>query len=286
MNGMEYFLRFENWSVGWLLFFIFLWISHVFALKSSRRHKLYFALGLFFLYLVFGSPLAHLSGYGLHSTAMIRQMLVVMVAPILILNGVPKTIFSGSMGNGFWNNGNSKIFVVVAWSLGSLAMWGGHFLGAMVMSAKTGLAICGISAPVEGWFSLVPENLILAVLLLMGVLFAMPVFNPDRSHRIGALKSIAYLFTSCVSCSILGLYVTFTAVSNATLNITTLRNRFSLSAIADQELAGMLMWVPGCFLYVFLCMAILMRWYDEKDGQRTRQQPLILETKKIEQIHS
>ncbi|WP_198439814.1 cytochrome c oxidase assembly protein [Pareuzebyella sediminis] len=285
MSGMEYFLRFENWSAGWLLFFVFLWISHVVVLKSSRVHKVCFASGLFILYLVFGSPLALLSEYGLHSTAMVKQMLIVMVAPILILNGVPKNIFAGSMRNDFWNSGNSKKLVMVAWFLGALAMWGGHFFGAIVMSAKTGLAICGISAPIEGWFSAVPENLILAVLLLMGVLFALPVFNPNRSHRIGALQSVAYLFTSCVSCSILGLYVTFSAVSNATLNTTTLRNPFSLSSIADQELAGMLMWVPGCFLYVFLCMAILMRWYDEKEGQ-LKPQPLIMKTKKIEQIHT
>lgn len=36
-----------------------------------------------------------------------------------------------------------------------------------------------------------------------------------------------------------------------------------MSVRTDQEIAGMLMWVPGCIFYVLLSMGILLRWYND-----------------------
>ncbi|MBT7243021.1 MAG: hypothetical protein HN879_06310, partial [Flavobacteriaceae bacterium] len=41
------------------------------------------------------------------------------------------------------------------------------------------------------------------------------------------------------------------------------RNPLPMSVRSDQEIAGLMMWVPSCILYVISSVEILFHWYDD-----------------------
>ena len=223
------------------------------------------------LYVSFGSPIALLREYGLHSLTMLQHIVLLMIAPILLLKSIPPNLFSEKVKR-HWLFQPQKYYLAF-WLLSAVMMWGGHFLSAGILSAETGTAICGITASKDSWVTTLPEPLILSLLLITGLLFALPVFNPIKKLRLSPLKSVIYLFTACISCSLLGLYVAFSA-STDSLNspavvFTTLKSPVQLSLKTDQELAGMLMWVPGCMLYVLASVSILLNWYEENPIEKS-----------------
>ncbi len=267
MKDMNYFLMFENWSLSWLIGLVGLGVIYSFLWKTRPWQKglFYFALGL--LYIVFGSPVSHLTELGLHSVTMFQHMLVLMVVPILLLKSLPPEIFAKSGPDWVKTIGRSPYLIPLTWSVGALAMWSGHFLTAGILSSKMGVAICGVAVAQGSWISAIPINLILFVQLFAGLFFALPVFYPNASKRLAPLKSVVYLFTACVSCAILGLYIAFTASSAAVVEAVPLfsifQNPFPVTLQTDQEIAGLLMWVPGCIIYVVSSMNILLNWYED-----------------------
>jgi putative membrane protein len=92
-------------------------------------------------------------------------------------------------------------------------------------------------------------NAQLASFLIGGVIFWWPILGPLQDRHLPALAAVAYLFTACVSCSLMGAFLTFGPVL------------YAHHAKSDQELAGMLMWVPGCFVYLSAILTTVLRWY-------------------------
>jgi len=82
--------------------------------------------------------------------------------------------------------------------------------------------------------------------LLAGAVFWWPILGPRYARLLSPLGTVAYLFSACLSCTLLGAYLTFTARSDP-----------------DRQLAGLLMWVPGCFVYLSAILLTVKRWYSE-----------------------
>ena len=83
------------------------------------------------------------------------------------------------------------------------------------------------------------------IFLITGTIFWWPILGPP-ARRISPLAAVCYLFSACLSCTVMGAYLTFTAAGNP-----------------DQQLAGLLMWVPGCFIYLSAILVTVKRWYSE-----------------------
>ena len=106
-------------------------------------------------------------------------------------------------------------------------------------------------------------------LLIAGIIFTWPIVNPQRNFRIYPPLGIVYLFTACIACSLLGLLITFApsgvythdAVSNASGSINT---------ETDQQTAGLIMWVPCCFIYLFGVLYLLFNWLKVPDNIKTQ----------------
>jgi putative membrane protein len=92
-------------------------------------------------------------------------------------------------------------------------------------------------------------------LLLAGMIFSWPLFGPVKSDHIHPIYGIVYLFTACISCSLLGLIITFAPL-----------NTYGHYVQADQQAAGLIMWVPCCFVYLGGCLYLLMQWFAERAG--------------------
>jgi putative membrane protein len=101
--------------------------------------------------------------------------------------------------------------------------------------------------------------------LVTGVIFWWPILSPLQNRRLPALAAISYLFSACLCCSLLGAFLTFGPVGLYPAYLNPLvPNPFGLDPKSDQQLGGLLMWVPGCFVYLSAILATVMRWYAQE----------------------
>jgi cytochrome c oxidase assembly factor CtaG len=208
-------------------------------LSWPRRASLATATLLFVLALA--SPIATLADGYLFSAHMLQHLLLVLAVPPLVL------LATGERALGARRRG---LPTVVAWGLGVGAMWLWH--------APT---LCNAAAT-----SPLVHRVQEGSLLLMGAAFWRPVLG----GRIAPLISVVYLFGACVACTILGIAVTLSPVQVCSVYarpsdllgiLPTLRGDWGLSAERDQQLGGLLMWVPACVVYLVAILAALRRFY-------------------------
>jgi cytochrome c oxidase assembly factor CtaG len=118
--------------------------------------------------------------------------------------------------------------------------------------------------------------------LVTGVIFWWPVLTPVEGHRMAPLGAICYLFGACLSCSLLGAALTFArpGLYPSYLNpddrlgiLPLLRDQWGLDPRNDQQLGGLLMWIPGCFVYLTAILTTVAHWYgaeyEEAQASRT-----------------
>ena len=86
-----------------------------------------------------------------------------------------------------------------------------------------------------------------------------------------APAGIVYLFTACTACSVLGIILTFAPVSICPVYqhpvdrlgmLSTIRGNWGLTSDRDQQIGGLLMWVPMCAIYVTAILAQIARWHS------------------------
>ena len=110
--------------------------------------------------------------------------------------------------------------------------------------------------------------------LISGAIFWWPILGPLRDRHLPALGAVAYLFSACVCCSLLGAFLTFgpsglyaayltIRASHAVLTIWS-----SILRAISNGMGGMLMWVPGCFVYLAGILATVLRWYGRDEIER------------------
>ena len=85
-----------------------------------------------------------------------------------------------------------------------------------------------------------------------------------------ALAGVSYLFSACVCCSLLGAFLTFGPVGLYPAYLNPPARFWGLDPKSDQQLGGMLMWVPGCFVYLSGILSTVLRWYGSGAHRMTR----------------
>jgi putative membrane protein len=138
----------------------------------------------------------------------------------------------------------------------------------------------GSFAAMNNQFSVLPA-LHAGSMLLAGMLFSWPLFGPFKNYHIHPLAGIVYLFTACVSCSLLGLLITFAPLNtfhyyshlSAVMKMSG-TNPWGLSLKSDQQAAGLIMWVPCCFVYLAGCIYLLQQWFASNDNAKANIQKL------------
>jgi cytochrome c oxidase assembly factor CtaG len=100
------------------------------------------------------------------------------------------------------------------------------------------------------------------------MLFCWPLAGPVPRYHIHPLQGVLYLFTACITCSLLGLLITFAPLGTYhhyldmdAMMHSTGSGPWGLSRAADQQAAGLIMWVPCCFIYLAGCLLLLQRWF-------------------------
>lgn len=111
-------------------------------------------------------------------------------------------------------------------------------------------------------------------LIVAGIVFSAPIIHPNKDYRIDPLSGVVYLFTACIGCSLLGLLITF-APAGTYHHFLSMNDQYGLNRIilndwgitqsADQQAAGLIMWVPCCLIYVTGAMYLLVHWFKQKE---------------------
>jgi putative membrane protein len=91
-------------------------------------------------------------------------------------------------------------------------------------------------------------------LLGAGVLFWLVVVEPGVQVRFGSVPTAGYLFASAMQCGVLGALLTL----SGTLWYPVAPSAAS-DPLVDQQLAGVLMWVPASLVYLVATLLVLAR---------------------------
>jgi putative membrane protein len=213
--------------------------------------------GTIIFFLTLASPIDALADGYLFSAHMLQHLLLLLIIPPLILLSLPFAPVPNHFQNGRWQWLNSILRrPLILWVLGVGGMWIWH-----------APALCN-AAVTNVWI----HRLQYVSLLLMGFAFWWPIIGPWTKQWLPPLAGMIYLFSACVGCTILGIIITFSPVEvcSAYLHpadrlgiLPLIQNQWGLTPAKDQQLGGLLMWVPACLIYFCGIFGLFARWHGE-----------------------
>jgi putative membrane protein len=98
---------------------------------------------------------------------------------------------------------------------------------------------------------------------LTAVLFWSALYGVSQS-AVGYGAATLYVFGTAVHCSALGALLTFSTVLWYPAYARTAA-RWGLTALQDQQLGGVIMWVPSGVIFIFIGLALFAKWIAESD---------------------
>jgi putative membrane protein len=220
---------------------------------SSGLRAMAFWSGLVTLALALFSPLDRWSAELFSAHMVQHEVLMLIAAPLLVL-GRPLPLFlwafpqapRSSIAAWFQRPRLKTTWRVLhaagaAWVLHALALWVWH---------------------IPPLFDAVLENRFIhdlqhVTFIGTALLFWSALFSERRSAQRGA--GIVYLFTTTIHTSILGALITFASHPWYSSYLNT-PAAWGLTALEDQQLGGLIMWVPGSLVYVGVALYLLARW--------------------------
>lgn len=230
---------------------------------ALHRRAWFFVAGVLLFLLTLVSPVAVLADGYLFSAHMLQHLLLLLVIPALILLGLPgKDRKRPPQNKGAAWLARMLTFPAVTWLAGVGAMWLWH--------APTLCDAAGSSSSVRAIQTV--------TLLAMGGLFWWPILNTQPARRLPPIGGAAYLFTACLGCTLLGIIITFSPVAVCSVYVhpadrlgilPLIRNGWGLTPALDQQVGGLMMWVPACLIYLSGILALLGKWYSDPQTQRT-----------------
>lgn len=219
---------------------------------GRRGWPLYFIAALLVFLLAFISPLNALANGYVFSAHMVQHILLVLIVPALLLLSLPRSVSVHSLFT----------HPLIGWGAGVGAMWLWH-----APKLCNAAATSGIVSAIQT-----------TSLLVMGSLFWWQVLAPRHEQRLSPPAAIVYLFTACTACSVLGIILTFAPISICPVYqhpvdrlgiLNTIRGNWGLTSDRDQQIGGLLMWVPMCAIYAAAILAQMARWHSSPQPERS-----------------
>jgi cytochrome c oxidase assembly factor CtaG len=210
----------------------------------------WFLAGIAVLVFTLLSPLNTLADGYLFCAHMAQHILLLLIVPALLLLGLPRPALTKTplpiLGN-----------PLAGWIGGVGAMWLWH-VPAMCNAAVSSPMIHAAQT---------------ASLLVLGTLFWWPVLSPGENHRLSPPGAVLYLGSACILCSVLGIIITLSPVAVCSIYtmppadhmemLQAIRSDWGITPERDQQIGGLLMWVPMCLIYLSAIFGQLARWFGE-----------------------
>jgi cytochrome c oxidase assembly factor CtaG len=235
--------------------------------SGIRRWEAFcYAGGWLALFVALVSPL-HPMGEVLFSAHMTQHELLMLVAAPLVVLGRPVVAFLwampeggarlvGGWGKAAWFRRVWRVLTnpLAAWVIHAVALWVWHVPQLFEATLHSDLVhtlqhVCFLGSALLFWWALVhgPRGLL------------------------GYGTAVLYLFTTSVHSGVLGALITFArGVLYPAYNETT--QSWGLTALEDQQLGGLIMWVPAGLVYIVAGLALCAGWMRESERMVLRRE--------------
>jgi len=234
-----------------------------------RREGAAFALGYSLLVIALAPPLDTLAGQ-LFSAHMVQHELLMLGAAPLLLLGKPLPVWLWALPRPWrracGNVARSRLLAIpvqacqgplIAWSQHLLVLWLWH-VPALFQAALAHPLLHAV------------QHLVFlgSAMILWRVVFA-------RRHGLWqAGTGTLTLFTTALHTGILGALLTFAPAPLYRLDANA-ENLPWLSALEDQQLGGLIMWVPGGFVYIGALLILMSAWLRQIERHRGAVHPAL-----------
>lgn len=220
------------------------------AVFRDRRRIGWFLAALGVVVFTLMSPLNTLADGYLFSAHMAQHILLLLIVPAFLFLSLPRSL---SLAVG------PRVFAypLVGWLAGVGAMWFWHVP-----------ALCNAAVGSRPVYALQTVSL-----LALGGLFWRQILAPRDSERLAPPAAVLYLFSACFTCSVLGIIITLSPVTVCSIYtmpsmdrlgmLPTIRDQWGFTSERDQQVGGLLMWVPMCLIYLSAIFAQIARWFAQ-----------------------
>lgn len=215
------------------------------------------------------SPLDALSGV-LFSAHMTQHLILMMIAaPLLVLSNIQLAFLwllpSGAAHRTGYSFNRSRLLPrlwntltqpVAAWLIFAISLWVWH-----IPTFYT----AALNNETLHWLEHV-------LLLLSALLFWWALFKYTVQKHIQYGMAVLYLFTTLLQSGVLGALMTFTEQPWYSY-YAALTPAWGFTPLQDQQLAGLIMWIPGGAIFTVLTIAYFSSWLramEERSLTRTR----------------
>lgn len=227
------------------------------APPATPMHQVAFVGGTVLLFLSLNGPLHDLSDNYLFSAHMIQHLIITLIVPPLWLMGLPR------------------------WSLRrvlehrSLLATGRALTGPLVAYAIYNVVFIGWHFPSLYNWALVDHNAhILQHLMFIAAATLMwwPVVSPvPELERIQTPVRMLYLFALGIPMSIVSAIITLAEKAMYPWYEAAPRVFENITALDDQQLGGLIMWVPGMIVFWIAITILFFRWSTREQREEWRQ---------------
>jgi len=263
---MDNLFSFWHFDIALVSFIVIITLLYFYTINFTLvKQSIYFFIGLSVIILAVASPL-HFLGEYLFSAHMITHILLLLIAPQLMILSIPEeNRFQKTFQ--FFSKRISAM-PLMSWLIGVGIMWFWHipyiyhhFLAMQNMSDGNSSIIV--------W-----HNIHILSLWIAGIIFWWVIINPYKQYQVKPLTGVLYLSMACLFCSLLGLLITFAPLNMYANQMAMndeygfnniIKNKWGISSEMDQQIAGLIMWVPCCFIYLTAAMLLLKKWFKEKE---------------------
>jgi putative membrane protein len=235
--------------------------------RGLRRWEVWcYAGGWLALFVALVSPL-HPWGRVLFSAHMTQHEILMLVAAPLLVLGRPVIAFlwalpmswARALGNaakvGWWQSvWRTLTNPLVAWAVHAVALWVWH-VPALFQATLT-----------SEWVHTAQH----LSFLISALLFWWALVH-GRQGLMGYGAGVLYMFTTMVHSGLLGALITF-AGSAWYPAYNGLTASWGLTPLDDQQLGGLIMWIPAGLVYIFAGLALFAGWLRESDVKTLRRE--------------
>lgn len=253
-----------NWDASEL--FLLVLLTGIYALGLYRRWQISqhgmgrrqtaaFVGCLISLIVALISPLDSLSDV-LFSAHMTQHMILILIAaPLFVLSDYPiallwalprhwahRAAHGWQRGRALWRTLTQPI---ITWMIFTVTLWAWHF--PVLYEAALQYPLIHLL-----------EH---AAFLTTAGLFWWILFQPTTRKHVQYGIDVLYLFTTLLQSSALGALLTFSSAPWYPTYATASASA-GLTPLADQQLAGVIMWLPGGLLYILLASGYFVAWMN------------------------
>jgi putative membrane protein len=261
--GLDFWLTQWNWEPSILIGTALITGLYLYAIGPLRK-RLYpneqvktgqtitFLLGVLIMFLALVSPLDELGDAYLFSAHMVQHLCLTIIGPPLLLLGTPEWLVKPALHNKVvFNIAKVLTYPAVAFVLYNADFWLWH-------------APPLYNATLENQNIHILEHL---TFIIFGVLYWWPIFSPSKDlPRLQIGGQILYLFLSGMPSVFLGAGLTFTPPLYAPYIAAP--RLWGISAATDQQLGGLIMWVPVSIAYIVIMSVLFIRWMLQQDAKQ------------------